>query len=68
MNRRVYEQGDGQKMEREINMVYKKTGGAIRSYREYNTCYVFVNVRVNGIFKFVRTVKIRGFDSFREVN
>jgi hypothetical protein len=34
MNRRAYEQGDGQKAKQETNTVYKKTGGAIRGYRE----------------------------------
>ena len=28
------------------------------------TCYVFVNVKFNGFFKFAGTVKIRGFDTF----
>jgi hypothetical protein len=30
----------------------------------HNTCYVCVNVKLNGILKFARTVKIRGFDTF----
>jgi len=28
------------------------------------TCYVFVNVKFNGVLKFAGTVKIRGFDTF----
>jgi hypothetical protein len=31
-------------------------------------CYTFVSVKVNGVLEFVRTVKIRGFDAFRDVN
>jgi hypothetical protein len=31
-----------------------------------STCYVFVNVKLNGILKFARTVKIRGFDTLSE--
>jgi hypothetical protein len=29
-------------------------------------CYVFVNVKFNGILKFAGTVKIQGFDTFSE--
>jgi len=29
-----------------------------------STCYVFVNVRFNGVLKFARTAKIREFDTF----
>ena len=29
-----------------------------------STCYVFVNVKFNGILESARTIKIRGFDSF----
>jgi hypothetical protein len=36
--------------------------------KENSTCYVFVNVKLNGILNFARTVKIRGFDTFSNVN
>jgi len=32
--------------------------------KESSSCYVFVNVKFNGILKFAGTVKIRGFDTF----
>jgi len=28
------------------------------------TCYIFVNVKFNGVLKFAGTVKSRGFDTF----
>jgi hypothetical protein len=31
-------------------------------------CHTFVSVKVNGVLEFVRTVKTRGFDTFRDVN
>jgi len=36
--------------------------------KENSTCYVFVNIKFNGILKSARTAKIRGFDTFRDVN
>ena len=32
--------------------------------KENSSCYVFVNVKFNGVLKFAETVKIRGFDTF----
>jgi hypothetical protein len=32
--------------------------------KEKSTCYVFVNVKFNGILESARTVNIREFDSF----
>jgi hypothetical protein len=29
-----------------------------------SSCYIFVNVKFNGVFKFAGTAKIRGFDTF----
>jgi len=32
--------------------------------KEISSCYVFVNVKFNGVLKFAGTSKIRGFDTF----
>jgi hypothetical protein len=31
-------------------------------------CHAFVSVKVSGVLEFVRTVKIQGFGTFRDVN
>ena len=30
----------------------------------FSSCYVFVNVKFNGVLEFAGTAKIRGFDTF----
>ena len=32
--------------------------------KENSSCYVFVNVKFNGVLKFAGTAEIRGFDTF----
>ena len=32
--------------------------------KENSSCYVFVNVKFNGVLEFAGTVKFRGFDNF----
>jgi hypothetical protein len=40
---------------------YNGVEGTVSSYKRQSKCYAFVSVRVNGVLKFIETVKIVRF-------